>query len=436
MAVFACLVIGVSVIAYSDAASAAPEVMSGYTNKCLDDSHGRLANDTVVDIWTCNGTAAQQWTQGTGGTITLKSECLGVFPHSRRTGARIALYACNGSSNQQWTYTAGHELVVAASKKCLTIPGGKTVNGSPMALAPCTGAVGQTWYFTRYGVSGTAPSPSPSPTVRASATPSPTLPVKPTAVPSTPLPVVPSPTAEPTLAPTPTPTPSPSSSPVSDANCSNPSYSSSDAEATDNTDPSDGSQYWWVNNDAWSGSAGPQTIYVCNQSSWYVVSNQTDNGGQVETYPDTEYDVGGRDNPSTKTISQWNSISGTFAEDFPSAGSWDAGYDLWTNNWTNETMIWNQWAGSQDYWYQQATTTVSLDGVPYKFIDNGGELIFMRENQVQSGSVDILAAWQWEVANGYAKASDVPTQMEYGVEICATTGAETFPVTNVGFSLQ
>ena len=66
----------------------------------------------------------------------------------------------------------------------------------------------------------------------------------------------------------------------------------SDAEGTDNTDPNDG-EFWWVNNDAWSGSHGPQTLNVCNQSSWYATSNQPNNGGAVETYPDTEFYVGG-----------------------------------------------------------------------------------------------------------------------------------------------
>jgi len=205
-----------------------------------------------------------------------------------------------------------------------------------------------------------------------------------------------------------------------------------------------------VNNDAWSGSHGPQTIYVCNQSSWYASSNQPDVGGQVETYPDTEYDVGGRNSMSTEPISSYNSITSTFSEDYPSAGSWDAGYDLWTNNWSNETMIWNQYAGGQAFWYGQGTP-ITIDGVQYHFVDNGNcepvrcsgagpdngdELMFIMDNQEQSGSVNILAVYQWEVANGYAKSTDVPTQLEYGVEICSTSGTETFPMTGLTFSLS
>ena len=136
------------------------------------------------------------------------------------------------------------------------------------------------------------------------------------------------------------------------ADCTNPSFSTSEASGTDPIDPADG-EFWWVDNDAWSGSHGPQTIYVCNQSSWYATSDQPNVQGQVETYPDTEYDIGGRNNGlPTTPISSYpaGSITSTFSEADPSAGGWDAAYDLWTDNWKNETMVWNQWAGSTGFW--------------------------------------------------------------------------------------
>ena len=248
-----------------------------------------------------------------------------------------------------------------------------------------------------------------------------------------------------TTQPTVTPTPQPSAT----GTCTNPSFSTSDPEGTDNTDPG-GIENWWVSNDAWSGSHGPQKINVCSASSWNAVSNQPNIGGQVETYPDTEYDVGGRDGHTTKPISAFNSITSTFAESNPSGGGWDAGYDLWTNNWSNETMIWNQWAGAQSFWPQQANgsggAALTLDGVPYHFFANGSncnttnvggcELMFFRDTQTNSGSVDLLAAFQWEVAHGYAKSSDVPTQLEYGTEVCYTSGSETFNTTGLTMSLS
>jgi hypothetical protein len=248
-----------------------------------------------------------------------------------------------------------------------------------------------------------------------------------------------------TAAPTTTtsPTTTTTTQPAGGGTCTAPIFTTSNPEGTINTDPSGTApEYWWVDNDAWSSGHGPQTIYVCSPSSWYATSTQPDVGGQVETYPDTEYDVGGRSASAASpavdpTIAAYagGSIASTFAEAYPSAGGWDAAYDLWTDDWAHETMIWNQWAGSNSYWPGLATTAVTLGGVGYKFYDNGGELMFFRDAQVTSGSVDLLAAWEWEVANGYASASDVPTQIEYGVEVSYTTGTETFPTTSLTVSV-
>ena len=230
--------------------------------------------------------------------------------------------------------------------------------------------------------------------------------------------------------------------------CTNPSFSSSNPEATDNTDAAGGVLNWWVNNDAWNQDHdGPQTINVCNQSSWYAVSNQPNVQGMVETYPDTEYDVGGRNGHTTKTISAFHSITSTFAESNPTDANWDAAYDIWLNNWSKEIMIWNQWNGGQSFWPSQANGSggfaLTLDGVPYHFFDNGGELMFFRDTQTASGSVDILAALNWLVAHPNVDsadtavtASDVPTQLEYGTEVAATNGPETFNVTGLTFSLS
>ena len=239
-------------------------------------------------------------------------------------------------------------------------------------------------------------------------------------------------------------------------NCTTPIFSTSEATGTINTDP--GSvENWWVDNDAWNGSHGPQTLNVCSASSWYAVSQQTNNQGQVETYPNTEYDVGGRNSPeypSTKPISAYTSITSTFSEAFPTTGdSIDASYDLWLNNWSTEIMIWNEWTGTQNYWGTCAEpgpnqgdcgltpTAVTLAGVPYHVLDLTGEIIFFRDTQVKSGSVDILAALNYLVSRGSGvatpvKASDAPTQLEYGTEICSTTGTQTFPLTGLTFNLS
>jgi hypothetical protein len=216
--------------------------------------------------------------------------------------------------------------------------------------------------------------------------------------------------------------------------CTKPIWTSSEATGTTGLD-SNGT--WWVNNDAWSGSHGPQTLQVCSATSWNAVSTQPNDAGAVETYPDTEYDIGGRDNGlPTKTIAQYKSITSTFGEAFPKAGSWDAAYDLWLNNFGTEIMIWNQYTGANLY-YEGQGTPVTLDGVPYHLINSGGgEFVFTRDVMVSSGSVDILAALQALESRGLVKSTAVPTQLEYGVEICSTSGSETFPLTGLTFNLS
>jgi hypothetical protein len=220
-----------------------------------------------------------------------------------------------------------------------------------------------------------------------------------------------------TPTPTKTPTPSPTGTPVSGGSggtCNNP-FASTSVERGDINIGTNG--LFQVRNEAWQAGHGPQTIYACSEQSWYVTSNQPNNGGQVETYPDSLYSISG-----SKTIAQYSSITSTFGEAYQKQGDWNAAYDLWVNNWGTEVMIWNEWNGGPGYWPSQAKTAVSLGGVPYHFYNNGGELMFFRDNQVKSGSADILSAYKWLVTNNYLKSTDIPTQIEYGVEICGTAG--------------
>ena len=114
--------------------------------------------------------------------------------------------------------------------------------------------------------------------------------------------------------------------PPSGGNCTNPVTTLTDPEDTINLDPAPAPENWWVSQDEWNGDHGTQSMIVCGQSSWTATENQPNVGGQVETYPDTEYDVGGRSETaagvnSTTPISGWNSITSTFSEAYPSAGA-------------------------------------------------------------------------------------------------------------------
>lgn len=59
-----------------DTASGA--AIRGLAGKCVDVAGANPANGTAVQLYDCNGTAAQQWTVGSDGTIRALGKCLDV----------------------------------------------------------------------------------------------------------------------------------------------------------------------------------------------------------------------------------------------------------------------------------------------------------------------------------------------------------------------
>ncbi|MGQ4512560.1 ricin-type beta-trefoil lectin domain protein [Streptomyces sp. DW26H14] len=117
----------------------------GLAGKCLDVAGANSANGTAVDLYDCNGTAAQQWSVGSDGTIKALGKCLDVNAASTANGAKVQLYDCNGTGAQQWRVEAAGDLVNTAANKCLDVTGQSSANGTPVQLWSCTGTANQKW---------------------------------------------------------------------------------------------------------------------------------------------------------------------------------------------------------------------------------------------------------------------------------------------------
>ena len=64
------------------------------------------ANGTKIQLWTCNGTGAQNWTarRPTAHCATRSSgKCLDVSGNNSADGTQIHLWTCDGAANQRWT---------------------------------------------------------------------------------------------------------------------------------------------------------------------------------------------------------------------------------------------------------------------------------------------------------------------------------------------
>uniref|UniRef100_UPI0035584E19 lectin n=1 Tax=Streptomyces corallincola TaxID=2851888 RepID=UPI0035584E19 len=134
-------------------ASAATGTITGLSGKCLDVAGASSANGTAVQLYDCNGTAAQQWTVGTDGTVRALGKCLDVTGNSAADGAKLQLWDCVGGANQRWTASGG-SLVSALSGKCADVTGNTAANSTPVQIWSCTGAANQKWTVPAAGGTG------------------------------------------------------------------------------------------------------------------------------------------------------------------------------------------------------------------------------------------------------------------------------------------
>ncbi|MER6073680.1 lectin [Streptomyces sp. NPDC001817] len=115
------------------------------TGKCVDDAGAGTANGTAVQIYGCNGSAAQTWKVAPDGTLQVLNDCMDVTAGATTSGTKIQLHTCNGTQAQQWRPDNSGELVNPVSGLCLTDSGNGATNKTQLTLATCTGSVGQRW---------------------------------------------------------------------------------------------------------------------------------------------------------------------------------------------------------------------------------------------------------------------------------------------------
>jgi chitinase len=119
--------------------------VTGYGGLCLDVRGASPANFTPVQVYTCNGTNAQQWTVASGNTLQALGKCLDVNAAGTSNGTTVDLYDCNGTGAQVWVPQDGGALLNPESGKCLDDTGWSTTPGTQLQIWSCTGAANQSW---------------------------------------------------------------------------------------------------------------------------------------------------------------------------------------------------------------------------------------------------------------------------------------------------
>jgi GH25 family lysozyme M1 (1,4-beta-N-acetylmuramidase) len=150
----------------SQGATGAVRLTTG--GKCLNDVGNKSANGTQADIWTCNGSTAQQWTYVKDGTLRIHGKCLVPPSSSPAGGAKVVLATCTGNPVQRWWLTYPRSISASlgpvpitllnpASGMCLSDTGWNTANGTRVVVGPCNGFKNQAWTLPAGPVSSQIP---------------------------------------------------------------------------------------------------------------------------------------------------------------------------------------------------------------------------------------------------------------------------------------
>jgi hypothetical protein len=200
-----------------------------------------------------------------------------------------------------------------------------------------------------------------------------------------------------------------------------------------------------IHNNMWnaSGYRVSQTVEACSYRSWNVIATADNSSGDgaVKTYPNVHKDYHNWSTGYEPPLSNYPTLSSTFAAAGPNTGIYNIAYDIWLNGVGNgggsnrEVMIWT------DNQAQRPAGSVVASGLEF-----GGQtwtlwatgdnhiLSFVPATDMASGTVNIRAMLDYLIGRGRVPADSTLGQIDYGVEIVSTNGTPaTFNFT--GFSL-
>ncbi|MBD2180176.1 ricin-type beta-trefoil lectin domain protein [Aerosakkonema funiforme] len=118
--------------------------IKGIGGKCLDVSGGSTTSGTQIQIWDCNGTAAQKWSFTDGVLRGIGGKCLDVSGANTANGTKIQIWDCNGTPAQKWTFVKD-SVFRGIGGKCLDVNGGNTTSGTKVQLWDCNNSAAQSW---------------------------------------------------------------------------------------------------------------------------------------------------------------------------------------------------------------------------------------------------------------------------------------------------
>ena len=122
------------------------QIKSRLNNKCVDVPNSNPADGTQLQMWDCNGSAAQSWTWYSDGSVRAFGKCVDVAWGSRDNGAILQIVGCSGNPAQQFVLSGAGDIVNPQANKCWDIKDVSSASGAKLHQWECLGAANQKWY--------------------------------------------------------------------------------------------------------------------------------------------------------------------------------------------------------------------------------------------------------------------------------------------------
>jgi Glycosyl hydrolase family 12 len=197
----------------------------------------------------------------------------------------------------------------------------------------------------------------------------------------------------------------------------------------------------FVIQDVWNPVSGAsQTLTAYNPGQWSVSADMPAGRTGVVSYPDVQQ-IYTTTSDTPDPLSSFHSLTSSFTESGPGSSGgndYEAAYDIWAgtgnHNGAQEIMIWVDNHGQTPAGSKVATADIG--GTSYSVWSAGKNPVSLVLNTNEtSGTINILAALDWLMSNGYMPAGSGVNQIDFGWEICSTGGtAKTFSLTQFGIT--
>jgi beta-glucanase (GH16 family) len=141
----------VRVSAWNDGGGSTPPPTTGtmlksnFNGRCIDIPGGNATDGARLQMWDCNGSAAQKWAFNGDSTLRAMGKCMDPAGGALGNGTPIQLVACNGNPVQRFTLSGAGDLVNISANRCVDIKDRNSANGAQLQLWDCSGGSNQKW---------------------------------------------------------------------------------------------------------------------------------------------------------------------------------------------------------------------------------------------------------------------------------------------------